>query len=125
MDDNARPHRAVLVDEFLQSEDIRRMDWPAMSPDLNPIKHVWHALGRAIGTRYSPPSTIQEMKTTLQNVWDQLPKELINCLISSMPSLCGACLAPELMVTLFQPNPGREVRMKDANEQAFKYRNLE
>ncbi|GBM20273.1 hypothetical protein AVEN_216685-1 [Araneus ventricosus] len=51
MDDNARPHRALLVDEFLESEDIRRMDWPAISPDLNPIEHVWDALGRAIATR--------------------------------------------------------------------------
>ncbi|GFV81198.1 hypothetical protein TNCV_4772271 [Trichonephila clavipes] len=32
---------------------------------------------------------------------------------------------PELMATLFQPNPRSEVGMKDANEQAFKYRNLE
>ncbi|GFU70369.1 transposable element Tcb1 transposase [Trichonephila clavipes] len=37
MDDNARPHRANIVDECLQSEDIIRMDWPAYSPDLNPI----------------------------------------------------------------------------------------
>ncbi|GBN58365.1 Transposable element Tc1 transposase [Araneus ventricosus] len=51
MDDNARPHRALLVDEFLESEDIRRMDWPARSPDLNPIEHVWDALGRTIATR--------------------------------------------------------------------------
>ncbi|GBN95822.1 Transposable element Tcb2 transposase [Araneus ventricosus] len=51
MDDNARPHRAPLVDEFLESEDIRRMDWPARSLDLNPIEHVWDALGRAIATR--------------------------------------------------------------------------
>ncbi|GBM74802.1 15-hydroxyprostaglandin dehydrogenase [NAD(+)] [Araneus ventricosus] len=40
MDDNARPHRANIVDECLQSEDIIRMDWPAYSPDLNPIEHV-------------------------------------------------------------------------------------
>ncbi|GBM41878.1 hypothetical protein AVEN_161394-1 [Araneus ventricosus] len=26
MDDNARPHTALLVHEFLESEDIRRMD---------------------------------------------------------------------------------------------------
>ncbi|GFW40621.1 HTH_Tnp_Tc3_2 domain-containing protein [Trichonephila clavipes] len=40
VDDNARPHRANIVDECLQSEDITRMDWPAYSPDLNPIEHV-------------------------------------------------------------------------------------
>ncbi|GBO43813.1 hypothetical protein AVEN_192355-1 [Araneus ventricosus] len=51
MDDNARLHRALLVDEFLESEDIRRIDWPATSPDLNPIERVWDALGRAIAIR--------------------------------------------------------------------------
>ncbi|GFV29392.1 transposable element Tcb1 transposase [Trichonephila clavipes] len=40
MDDNARPHRANIVDECLQSEDITRMGWPAYSPDLNQIEHV-------------------------------------------------------------------------------------
>ncbi|GFV57099.1 transposable element Tcb2 transposase [Trichonephila clavipes] len=40
MDDNARPHRANIVDECLQSEDITCMDWPAYSPDSNPIEHV-------------------------------------------------------------------------------------
>ncbi|GFV92684.1 DDE_3 domain-containing protein [Trichonephila clavipes] len=49
MDDNARPHRANIVDECLQSEDIIRMDRPAYSaysPDLNPTEHVWDMLGR-------------------------------------------------------------------------------
>ena len=34
MDDNARPHRALLIDKFLESENIFRMDWPSRSPDL-------------------------------------------------------------------------------------------
>ncbi|GFW16632.1 DDE_3 domain-containing protein [Trichonephila clavipes] len=46
MDDNARPHRANIVDECLQSEDITRMNWPAYPLDLNPIEHVWDILGR-------------------------------------------------------------------------------
>ncbi|GFW65590.1 DDE_3 domain-containing protein [Trichonephila clavipes] len=41
MDDNARPHRANIVDECLQSEDIPSMDWPAYSSDLNRIEHVY------------------------------------------------------------------------------------
>ncbi|GBN56780.1 hypothetical protein AVEN_245927-1 [Araneus ventricosus] len=82
MDDNARPNRALLVDEFLESEDIRRMDWPARSSDLNPIEHVCDAVGRAIANRNPSQRTIQEMKTTWLNEFDQLPQEMINCLIS-------------------------------------------
>ncbi|GFW70090.1 DDE_3 domain-containing protein [Trichonephila clavipes] len=48
MNDNARPLRANIVDECLQSEDITRMNWPAYSPDLNPIEHVWDMLGREL-----------------------------------------------------------------------------
>ncbi|GFT79996.1 transposable element Tcb2 transposase [Trichonephila clavipes] len=51
MDDNARPHRANIVDECLQSEDITRMYWSSYSPDLNPIEHVWNMLGRRIAAR--------------------------------------------------------------------------
>ncbi|GBM39245.1 hypothetical protein AVEN_43646-1 [Araneus ventricosus] len=93
MDDNARSQRALLVDEFLESEDIRRMDWPARSPELNPINHVWDALGRAIATRNTPTRTIQEMKTALMNEWEKLPQEMINCLISSMKSRCETCIS--------------------------------
>jgi len=62
MDDSAKPHTALLLDEFLESKDIRRMDWPARSSDLNPIEHVWDALGKAIAIRNIPPRTISEPK---------------------------------------------------------------
>ncbi|GFV87388.1 transposable element Tc1 transposase [Trichonephila clavipes] len=44
MDDNAPCHRAVAAEQLLESEDIVRMDWPARSPDLNPIEHFGLAI---------------------------------------------------------------------------------
>ncbi|GFT35924.1 transposable element Tcb2 transposase [Trichonephila clavipes] len=37
MDDNCRPHRDNLVEDFLFEEVIVRMEWPACSPEMNPI----------------------------------------------------------------------------------------
>ncbi|GFS57140.1 transposable element Tcb1 transposase [Trichonephila clavipes] len=61
MENGTGPHRANIVDECLQSEDITRMDWPAYSPDLNPIEHVWDMLGRGIAACEPPPTFLPEL----------------------------------------------------------------
>jgi hypothetical protein len=43
--DNARPHRARIVNQYKQQEAIDTIPWPAMSPDMNPIEHVWDCIG--------------------------------------------------------------------------------
>jgi transposase len=48
MDDNGRPHRSRAVTAYLQSEAVTYVSWPAMSPDLNPIVHIWDMLGGRI-----------------------------------------------------------------------------
>ena len=68
MDGNARPRRARVVEEYLQQETIVRMDWPACSPDLNPIEHVCNMLFLlhvAILRRPVQPTTPVELENVL------------------------------------------------------------
>ncbi|GFU41414.1 transposable element Tcb2 transposase [Trichonephila clavipes] len=93
MDDNAPCHRTVAAEQLLESEDIERMDWPALSPDLNPIEHAWDFLSRRLAARTLPPVTIRELRLSLQDEWAAMPQQLIDTLILSMGRCCETCLA--------------------------------
>ena len=93
MDDNARPHRAEVINVFLETEDIARMDWPARSPDFNPIEHVWDMLGRRVASRQHPPITLQDLRAALQEEWTLIPQNEIDNLIRSMHRRCETCIA--------------------------------
>ncbi|GFV30656.1 transposable element Tcb2 transposase [Trichonephila clavipes] len=93
MDDNAPCHRTVAAEQLLESEDMERMDWPARSPDLNPIEHAWDFLGRRLAARTLPPVTIRELRLALQDEWAAMPQQLIDTLILSMGRRCETCLA--------------------------------
>ncbi|GFT37198.1 hypothetical protein TNCV_1126631 [Trichonephila clavipes] len=54
----AMAHRAHLVDEFLESEDIHQMDCPVKSSEFIRIGYAWDVLEREIATRKLPPRTI-------------------------------------------------------------------
>jgi transposase len=54
MDDNVRNHRSRAVTTYLQSEAVTSVPWPAMSPEFNPIEHIWDMLGHHIQPREPP-----------------------------------------------------------------------
>ncbi|GFX58843.1 transposable element Tcb2 transposase [Trichonephila clavipes] len=88
MNDNSRPHRANFVEDSFFEEGIVRMEWPASSLHMNPIEHVWDALGRRVAGRQLPPQTLQELERALLEEWDRIPQLVINSLIDSMPQRC-------------------------------------
>ena len=74
MDDNARPHRANAINQYLEDVTIVRMDWPVHSPDMNPIELAWDMLQRVISARLAQPSTFPQLRTALQKGWARLPQ---------------------------------------------------
>ncbi|GFU78606.1 transposable element Tcb2 transposase [Trichonephila clavipes] len=91
--DNARPHRARLAENMLEAETIQRREWPASSPVLNPIEHVWDMLGRCIAARPRPPATVRDLEIALLEEWNSIPQSLIDNHIAFMANRCAAVLA--------------------------------
>jgi len=49
--------------------------WPANSPSLNPLDyHVWGAMLQIFHKLHSKIKTVPELKTALQQIWDELPQ---------------------------------------------------
>ena len=83
-DDNATPHRARIATQYEEQRGIQRMEWPANSPDLAPIEHLWDALGRRVRENYPPPATIEELSHRLQVEWENIPQVFLRRLVNSM-----------------------------------------
>ena len=71
-------HVAGVCQQFLQEKGIDAMDWPARSPDLNPIEHIWDIMS------HHPPQTVQELADALVQVWEEIPQETSGILMRSM-----------------------------------------
>ena len=68
-DSNARPHRAIGVQDYFRQHGIQRMDWPASSPDMNPIEHLWDLLDCRVRGRQQVPQTVAELRQALIDEW--------------------------------------------------------
>jgi hypothetical protein len=67
------------------------IDWPAQSPDLNPIENVWAIMKRSITTQKIAKSVV-ELEKLVFNEWWSIPQETINELIDTMPSRVQAVI---------------------------------
>ena len=92
-DDNATPHRARVVLDFLQQGNVTKMEQPPRSPDSNPIEHLWDELGRAISSMDNPPQNLDELRQALLDKWAQIPVQRLQRLVARMPWRLAAIIA--------------------------------
>nr|KAG5703560.1 hypothetical protein BaRGS_000945 [Batillaria attramentaria] len=69
------------------------MAWPAMSPDMNCIEHLWDILGRRIDHHGPSVQTRGHLIAVLQYHWNNIPQQEIRRLVMSMPRRLQHCLA--------------------------------
>lgn len=91
MHDNARPHTAAATRQYLAAQNVNVLDWPANSPDLNPIEHIWDELGRRVRTNHAI-NTVNDLEAALQVEWNNLPAPFIQRYINSMHRRITTCI---------------------------------
>ena len=69
IDDNARSHCASAVTDYLQQEAVPTLPWPARSPDLNLLEHIWDMIGRRLQTLDLTPQKLQQMEAAQHHGW--------------------------------------------------------
>lgn len=98
MQDNARIHTAAATRNFLREHHITTINWPAYSPDLNPIEHLWWHLKKLMYKFYPQYNNYSKALEewdgfcrALKECWRRIPAKLIRRLIMSMPRRIAAC----------------------------------
>jgi hypothetical protein len=84
-DDNAKVHRIPAVNEWKEDNSISSLPWPAQSPDLNPIEHLWDVLDRRVRGRQNTPKNKTELMDVLVEEWQKIEPEILKNLVESMP----------------------------------------
>ena len=76
------------------------MNWPAQSPDLNPIEILWGSLNRL--TQDRNPQSEDELFEILKHAWNSMSDEYPHNLVESMPSRCKAVIQSKEWPTKYQ-----------------------
>ncbi len=88
--DLAPAHSAKAASTWFKDHCIPVLNWPANSPDLNPIENLWGIVKRKM--RYARPNNAEELKDAIRATWALITPEQCHRLIDSMPRRIAAVI---------------------------------
>ncbi len=86
--DDDPKHTSKTTTAFLKKLRVKVMDWPSMSPDLNPIEHLWDILKQ----KERKVSNIHQLRDVTMEEWNRTPVATCGALVNSMPKRVKAVL---------------------------------
>ena len=86
--DNASIHASKCTKSFLARSKVNVMDWPALSPDLNPMENVWSMTSSRVYENGKQHDTLDDLKKAIDRAYDHTKREWMEGLIKSMKQRC-------------------------------------
>ena len=84
--DNDPKHTAHLTKQWFEDNRVKVLDWPAQSPDLNPIEHLWNEMDRRLRRLETPVRTQDHLWDAIQKIWVELGSDVCKKLVDTMPT---------------------------------------
>ena len=81
--DGATPHTASDTMDYLTTYCNVLKDWPANSPDLNPIGNLWGIIKKRV--EELQPQSVEQLIQVSFDTWENVSNQIIQNLISSVP----------------------------------------
>ncbi len=91
--DCAPVHKARSIKTWMSEFGVEELDWPAQSPDLNPIEHLWDELERRLRARPSRPTSVSDLTNALLEEWSKIPINTLLNLVENLPRRVKAVIA--------------------------------
>jgi hypothetical protein len=84
--DNAAIHTSKETKQWIKDQKLDLLDWPARSPDLNPVENIWGILVRRIYAEGKQYASVEELKAAILEAWENIEKSVLQNLVNSMPN---------------------------------------
>ena len=72
--DNDPKHTSHAAQKWFKDNGVEVLDWPAQSPDLNPIEHLWQYLKQWLATYETDPVGMHELWERVEAEWNKIPQ---------------------------------------------------